>query len=108
MRTVLWKLGALAAALSVHSQHTPRRPVKREYDTHNYYVVEHKPTSGITVDDVASTLGVELVEPLGELEDFWVVRTPKPVGRLERRGRDPVLEAYEALRNVALADGTPL
>ncbi|KAJ3510244.1 hypothetical protein NMY22_g16029 [Coprinellus aureogranulatus] len=105
MRSFFWKLLALAAALSVHAQdttqHYPRRPVKREYDTHNYYIVEHKPTKGASIKDVAGTLGVEVVEQLGELEDHWVVRTPKPSLDLEVRGFDPVLEAYNALRDVA-------
>lgn len=108
MRLLLWKLLALAAAFSVHAQNTqhyPRRPAKREYDTHNYYIVEHKPAKGASISDVAGTLGVEVVEQLGELEDHWVVRTPKPSGDLEVRGLDPVLEAYNALRDVANTEG---
>lgn len=96
----LWQLSLAALAVTAH----PRRPVPREYDTHNYYAIEHNPRTGASIDDVAARLGVEIVEPLGELEDLWVVRTPK-LGDLEARGLDPVLNAYQSLeRDVASAD----
>ncbi|KAF6750374.1 peptidase S8/S53 domain-containing protein [Ephemerocybe angulata] len=97
-----WKPIALAA-LVVRAQNTPRRPAAREYDTHNYYIVEHDVQPGASIHDVAKTLGVEVVEPLGELDDHWVVRTPKLSGDLEARGFDPVLDAYHSLRDVALS-----
>ncbi|KAJ2919562.1 hypothetical protein MD484_g846, partial [Candolleomyces efflorescens] len=99
----LWKL-ALAANVAAVFAH-PRHPVKREYDTHNYYVVEHDVSAGASIADVARKLGVEVVEQLGELRDFWVVRSPKQ--DLEARGDsyDPVLEAYSSLRDVVTGDG---
>lgn len=99
----LWKL-ALAANVAAVFAH-PRHPLKREYDTHNYYVVEHDVSAGASIADVARQLGVEVVEQLGELRDFWVVRSPKQ--DLETRGDsyDPVLEAYSSLRDVVTGDG---
>lgn len=79
-------------------------PAKRSYDTHNYYVLEHDPsaTSGASLDTIAQSLGVEIVEQAGELKDFWLVRTPKPPYDLRREEQvDSVLRAYEDLRAVA-------
>ncbi|KAF6753853.1 kex protein [Ephemerocybe angulata] len=100
---LLWKPIALAA-LVVRAQNTPRRPAAREYDTHNYYIVEHDVQPSASIHDIAKTLGVEVVEPLGELDDHWVVRTPKLSGDLEARGFDPVLDAYHSLRVAALSE----
>ncbi|KAF6755696.1 peptidase S8/S53 domain-containing protein [Ephemerocybe angulata] len=97
---LLWRPIALAA-LVVRAQ--PRRPAAREYDTHSYYVVEHNSQTGVSIDDVAKSIGVEIVEPLGELDDHWVVRTPTS-GDLEARGFDPVIDAYHSLRDAALSD----
>lgn len=100
----LWKL-ALAANVFVAVFAHPRHPVKREYRTHNYYVVEHDVSTGASIADVAKQLGVEVVEQLGELRDFWVVRSPKL--DLEARGEsfDPVLDAYSSLRDAVTGDG---
>lgn len=79
-------------------------PAKRSYDTHNYYVLHHDPTtpSGASLADVAHALNVELVEQAGELQDHWVVKQSKPVGSLAAREEsDPVLSKYEALKKQA-------
>lgn len=55
----------------------PRRPQPRSYDTHAYYTLELPVSSTLEhAHSVAEQLGVEVVEPLGELEGHWVVRTP--------------------------------
>ncbi|KAL0946529.1 hypothetical protein HGRIS_012738 [Hohenbuehelia grisea] len=76
-------------------------PSRRNYDTHDYYVIEHDPrsVSGASLDDVARSLGVEVVERAGELQDHWVVRAPKP-RHLAARGEatDRVLATFEALK----------
>ncbi|KAF4576326.1 peptidase S8 family protein [Pleurotus pulmonarius] len=77
-------------------------PAKRFYDTHKYYVIEHNPRapSGAPLDDVARSLGVEVVERAGELEDHWLVRAPKSRKELVSRAEvtDPVLGAFETLK----------
>ena len=79
-------------------------PARRSYDTHNYYVVRHNPRlpSAPPLSEVTRTLGVELVERAGELEDHWLVRQEKPPGNLvARASMDPVVETYENLRRRA-------
>lgn len=75
-----------------------RRPTKRTYDSHDYYVIHHDPHSGSSLADVASALGVELVEQAGELEDHWLVRTDKPTFEA-RDGHDRVLKRFEHLQS---------
>ncbi|KAF7295494.1 PHOMO B domain-containing protein [Mycena indigotica] len=78
------------------------RPAKRFYDTHNYYVLEHDPHTGIPLSDAAKALGVEVVEQAGELANHWLVRVEKPP--LNARGEeesDSVLHAYNELRRGA-------
>jgi kexin len=101
--TMLLPLSLLLALLA-HRALVLGTPAKRTYDTHNYYVLEHDPsaTSGASLDVIAQSLGVEIVEQVGELKDFWLVRTLKPPYDV-RRGEqvDRVLRAYEDLRAVA-------
>ncbi|PFH54267.1 hypothetical protein AMATHDRAFT_135595 [Amanita thiersii Skay4041] len=78
-------------------------PAKRSYDTHHYYVIAHDPHSDTSLDDVARSLNVEIVERAGELENHWLVRTPKPL--FDKVGRDKpsdrVLQLFEDLRTKA-------
>jgi len=97
---LLWVAALATLAIGQHHQY-PRHPAKRHYDTHNYYVVEHDVSAGGAISDVAKALGVEVVEQLGELRDLWLVRSPKLDQELEARGLDPVLDAYESLRERA-------
>ena len=43
----------------------------------NYYVLEHDPRYGSSLDETARTLGVEVVEQAGELVNHWLVRVTK-------------------------------
>lgn len=82
-------------------------PAKRSYDTHDYYVVGHDLAGGASPADVARALGTEVVEQLGELQDYWLVRIPKP-SVLPRGDNfdhfDPVIRSFNELRS--LADGS--
>jgi kexin len=82
-------------------------PAKRHYSTHDYYVLEHDPRAGGSLDDIIRVLGVELVEQAGELCDHWLVMTERSQAPLRARNAasdsDPVLAALERLR--ARADG---
>jgi kexin len=83
----------------------PRRPQPRTYDTHAYYTLELAPS--LTFDnaaEVAQRLGVEVVEPLGELEGHWIVRTAGTTHDHELYSRsmlpqaDPVVKRWKELR----------
>jgi kexin len=82
-----------------------RRPQPRTYDTHAYYTLELAPS--FTFDnaaEVAQRLGVEVVEPLGELEGHWIVRTAGTTHDHELYTRsmlqqsDPVVRRWRELR----------
>ncbi|KAF8211833.1 peptidase S8/S53 domain-containing protein [Mycena galopus ATCC 62051] len=64
-------------------------PAKRFYNSHNYYVLEHDPSTGASLNDVVRALGVEVVEQAGELVNHWLVRVEKPGSGLDARGRHP-------------------
>ncbi|KAI0042684.1 hypothetical protein FA95DRAFT_1525115 [Auriscalpium vulgare] len=74
---------------------------KRAYSTHHYYVIEHSPHGGASLAEIASQLGVQVVERAGELPNTWLVRAAKNEAGLERRGDDRVLDTLEALRRQA-------
>ncbi|EAU87978.1 kex protein [Coprinopsis cinerea okayama7 len=98
--------GLLASAILSSSSSgvlAQRRPSKRNHDTHDYYVVEHKPDGGAPLQEISNQLGVELVERVGELDDVWLVRAPKPTlqGRGEEEQVDRVLQTYQNLRALA-------
>ena len=98
---ILWAILA-SIALSRSAVFGTTLPAKRFYDTHNYYVLEQRSdtTAAASLTEVARSLGVEIVERAGELEDTWLVRTLKP--EFEARDGedtlDPVLSAFENLR----------
>ena len=78
-------------------------PTRPSYDTHNYYVLAHNSqldsSSGASLADVTTALGVELVEQVGELQDHWLVRQSKPEGDIVARDdTDQVLKALEMLK----------
>ena len=51
-------------------------PHARTYDTHQYYTLELSTQSLEFAKSTAESLGVELVEQLGELDGHWLVRVP--------------------------------
>ncbi|KAJ7096471.1 peptidase S8/S53 domain-containing protein, partial [Mycena crocata] len=72
---------------------------KRNYETHNFYVVEHD-AQHASLAAVSRALGVEVVDRAGELPNHWIVRAPKAsagLGALEEE-RDVVLDTCERLR----------
>lgn len=105
--SLLLTLSILAVLSGANSE--PRRPIKPNHDLYNYYVVEHNPSiSGRSLAEVANSLGVEVVEQVGELKDVWSVRALKTdVERsLDARdggsnGADRVEDAYKALKSAA-------
>ncbi|EJD00927.1 uncharacterized protein FOMMEDRAFT_110361 [Fomitiporia mediterranea MF3/22] len=61
------------------------RPAKRSYSTHDYYVLEHDPAHGVSVQGCADALGAELVEQAGQLRDHWILRSQRTDGSEEDR-----------------------
>ncbi|KAF8636620.1 hypothetical protein AX17_003430 [Amanita inopinata Kibby_2008] len=98
MHLPLSLLGLLAQRLLVLGT-----PSKRFYDTHNYYVLEHDPHTAFSasLDEIAQSLGVEVVERAGELTNHWIVRTTKPSSEMVSREEqaDRVLRAFGELRS---------
>lgn len=103
MRLPLPLLLVFLAQQCVHAS----SPAKRSHSTHDYYVLEHDPSAGATLEECTGELGVELVEQVGELRDVWLVRSAKLVSTFSPRivtGSDQVLGRFEDL--LALSDHT--
>lgn len=76
---------ALICTLASASQ----RPVPMQYDAYDYYVMHHEPAHALTPHDCADALGLELFQPLGELQDHWITRIRKGSHiDLQKRGMD--------------------
>ena len=93
------RLSGLVVALFVHSI-LAARPVKRQYDTHDYYVIEHDPSASASLDEVARALGVEVVDQAGELRNHYLVRTERPSLSV-RTEEDHVLRTFDNFRSRA-------
>lgn len=91
------RLSKLVLALLLQQSVLASRPAKRHYDTHDYYVLEHNPSADASLDECAQTLGVEVVEQAGELQNHWLVRTTKQQ-LSSRDSQDRVLRALDAVR----------
>ncbi|KAH7107624.1 peptidase S8/S53 domain-containing protein [Auriculariales sp. MPI-PUGE-AT-0066] len=97
-------LVALAAFGPLLSSAT-RTPVKRDYAASDYYVVEHDPASPVSIQELASALGVNVVEQAGELNDHYLLSTPKHTLR-SRSEDDRVLNRLRELRRLARRDSS--
>ncbi|KAG1743399.1 peptidase S8/S53 domain-containing protein [Suillus lakei] len=74
------------------------QPAKRSYATHDYYVLEHHPSAGATLNECIGELGVELVEQVGELRNIWLVRSAKLISSVSPRTvSDRVIGRFEDL-----------
>ena len=91
---------SLLLSLLAHRAVFASHPAKRFYSSHNYYVLEHDPSSGASLSNVAHALGVEVVEQAGELINHWLVRAEKSDSDLSPRGEivDRVVDTYNRLR----------
>lgn len=70
------------------------KPTKLSHDLYDYYVLEHNPTIGVSVEECAESLGAEVVDSAGELHNHWLLRRQKN----ERSTRDDgVLEQHKSL-----------
>ena len=93
------RLSLTLLLLLSHSFVLGARPAKRFHHTHDYYVLEHDPHTGASLEDCVRALGVEVVEQAGELVNHWLVRIPKHMQR--RDGADVVLSSLASLRSLA-------
>jgi kexin len=93
---------SLLALLSFFAAQVTSTPSKRTYDTHDYYALEYSPgqSFGASLDEVVTTLGVEVVEQVGVFKDTWLVRAEKPREPLSNREEsvDLVLSKFESLQ----------
>jgi kexin len=96
----------LIVALLAHHPVLGLTPAKRSYLTHNYYVLEHDPLAspGTSLADIARALGVEVVEPAGELLHHWLVRIIKPDLAIRSDDADPVIDVFKNLWDRASGD----
>ncbi|KIO32522.1 hypothetical protein M407DRAFT_66529 [Tulasnella calospora MUT 4182] len=90
---------AAVTLLALASSAFASQPAKREYGTHDYYVLEHNPTASTSHHEVAAVLGAEIVEQVGELRDHWLLRVPKSSSSIES---DQVMDRYHYIRKRAL------
>lgn len=68
--------------------------------TYDYYILHHDPARA-SLADVATHLGLRIVNPIGELKDMWLMRAEaSPRGFLHARDTetDPVIESYWTMR----------
>ena len=93
---------SLLALISFSATQVTSTPSKRTYDTHTYYALEYLPgqSFGASLDEVTTTLGVEVVEQVGALQDTWLVRAEKPREPLSSREEsvDLVISNFERLQ----------
>ena len=93
---------SLLALLSFSATQVSSTPSKRTYDTHDYYALEYIPSQSFaaSLDEVATALGVEVVEQVGAFQDTWLVRAEKPRESLGKREEsfDLVLSNFERLQ----------
>lgn len=70
------------------------KPTKLSHDLYDYYVLEHNPAIGVSIEECAESLGAEVVDSAGELHNHWLLRRQKN----ERSTRDDgVLEQHKSL-----------
>ncbi|KAF5353044.1 hypothetical protein D9757_011868 [Collybiopsis confluens] len=71
---------------------------KRSYNTHDYYVLELDVDA--ETEYYADFLGVEIVERVGELDGFWLVRSEKHLDLEKRHGEasDAVLARFNTAK----------
>ncbi|WVR03717.1 hypothetical protein IAU60_000712 [Kwoniella sp. DSM 27419] len=111
----LWGLWMVLVLLAgVQADIRPRTPQPRSYDSHTYYALELDPVLSAThAAAMSESLGVELVEPIGELAGHWLVRRPgvSDVGSaITKRhiSTDPILKRWETLPSNGRRSLTPL
>lgn len=76
------------------------RPARRDHAAFDYYVLEHDSFSSASIYEVSEALGLNVVEPLGELAGHWLLSLPR-TDAVRRDGVDPVLHALQRLRATA-------
>ncbi|KAJ9125404.1 hypothetical protein QFC22_000364 [Naganishia vaughanmartiniae] len=87
------------------------KPTARSYDTHHYFSLETDPSATFqSASDLGASLGVQVVERVGELDGHWLVRCAKNsdkddvglangnVKRSEEQGYLDVLERWQGMR----------
>jgi hypothetical protein len=86
-----------ASSVSHSTRQLPRHPTPRTYATHTYYALELHPSTSVAAQDAAAHLGLELVEPLGELVNHYLARLAHDE-HAKRGGEAGVKRSWKALR----------
>jgi kexin len=98
------------ALLAVAAFPTIATPSARTYDTHHYFSLETEPSASVeSASHLATTLGVQLVERIGELDGHWLVRCDKQgeAGNVKRdteQGYLDVIERWKGMKRKRSAD----
>lgn len=106
------QLLALFSLLASLASTSALSPHARSYDTHQYYALELSTDSTAAhVSSVAVSLGVELLEQIGELDGHWLVRvpgsTPLSNSTIVAQHDDPIVKRWRGLRKRSKRDGAP-
>jgi kexin len=72
---------------------------KLDWNTNDHFVIQHDPNGPASLTECCNALGVEPIEQVGELENHWLVRTPKHVQK--RDEAHPVIDTLNYLRRHA-------
>ena len=96
---------SLFAAVALAGHRAVGKPSVRSYDTHHYFSLETDPSASVeSASSLASSLGAQLVERIGELDGHWLVRCDKGSARdgnqkreIERGYMD-VIERWQGMK----------
>ncbi|KAJ9107852.1 hypothetical protein QFC19_002758 [Naganishia cerealis] len=101
-------LGVSLLALALSDPAAAAKPSARSYDTHHYFSFETDPSASFqSAASLGSTLGVEVVERVGELDGHWLARCAKGSndgnddGNMKRdvdQGYMDILERWRGMR----------
>jgi len=97
------RLLALFSLLAFFASTSALSPHARSYNTHQYYALElSSHASAAYASSIAASLGVELVEQIGELQGHWLVRVPgsTPLSNSTALAHhdDPIVKRWHGLR----------
>jgi kexin len=103
---------ALFSALALAGQRATAKPSPRSYDTHHYFSLETDPSASVeSASRLASSLGAQLIERIGELDGHWLVRCDKDSAQNGNRKRDAergyqdVIERWQGMKRKRSSEG---
>lgn len=101
----------LVATVALAGQRATAKPSARSYDTHHYFSLETDPSASVeSASRLASSLGAQLIERIGELDGHWLVRCDKGSAQNGNRKRDTeggyqdVIERWQGMKRKRSGD----